>query len=61
MIYSEILDNPEPGESGSDHYRFTCSYSVACPSGELGDIHVSTIERKLSEGEFQEMKKSGWM
>ncbi len=60
LIYSEILKDPEPRETALQHYRFTRSYSIACPSGELGDIHISTIERKLSEDEFQVVKERGW-
>lgn len=41
-------------------FRFTKSYSVACPKGELGDRHLSTIERKLTEAEFLRFKEMGW-
>ncbi len=60
MIYSEVLENPEPRRCSLKHYRFTTSYSIACPSGELGDIHVSTIERQLAEQEFQRLREQGW-
>ena len=60
LIYSEILDDPEPRDSGLENYRFTRSYSIACPAGELGDIHVSTIERTLAAHEFQNIKERGW-
>ena len=60
LIYSEILADPEPREAGLTNYRFTRSYSVFCPAGELGDIHVSTVEQKLSAEDFQTMKEHGW-
>lgn len=34
------------------NYRFTRAYSVMCPEGELGDIHVSTVAYKISKQEF---------
>ncbi len=61
LIYSEILADPEPREAGLENYRFTRSYSVFCPTGELGDIHVSTVERVLSEKQFQQVKERSWM
>lgn len=59
-VYSEILEEPEDRPSELKSYRFTRSYSAACPKGELGDIHVSTIERKLSKREFLEAMGRGW-
>ena len=41
-------------------YRFTKSYSVICPRGELGDIHLSTVEKKITVEEFEAAKKRGW-
>jgi len=41
-------------------YRFTKSYSKACPHGELGDIHLATVARKLSREEFETARKLGW-
>lgn len=59
-IFSEILPDPEPRAKGLEHYRFTRSYSVACVSGELGDIHVSTVEGLLTTEEFETAKSKGW-
>ena len=59
-IYSEILPDPEEREPHLQHYRFTRSYSIACPNGELGDLHVSTIERKLTEEEFRAAEDREW-
>ncbi len=60
MVYSEILEDPEPRENGLGHYRFTRSYSFACPHGELGDIHASTIEQVLSQEQFELARRRGW-
>lgn len=59
-VYSEILPDPENRPAELHNYRFTRSYSIACPRGELGDLHVSTIERKLSKREFLEAMGRGW-
>jgi hypothetical protein len=40
-------------------FRFTRSYSLLCPNGELGDIHLSTV-RKISKAEFLKAKEAGW-
>lgn len=41
-------------------YRFGRFYSVDCPSGELGDIHLSTIIAVITDEEFLFAKKHGW-
>ena len=44
------------GQPHMANYRFTRSYSVCCPRGELGDIHiVGAIP--ISEKEFREALK----
>jgi len=60
QIYGEVLSEDEPRESGLEHYRFCHCYSVACPTGEMGDIHVSTIERLLTKLEFDEARRRNW-
>lgn len=42
------------------NFRFTRSYSVVVPEGELGDLHVSSIERVLSKEEFEAARAAGW-
>jgi hypothetical protein len=59
-IYGKILDEDEPRAKGLELYRFCRAYSVACPRGELGDIHVSTIEQLISRGQFEATRRSGW-
>jgi len=39
-------------EENMRHYRFVRAYSIACPKGELGDIHISTVKNKISKEEF---------
>ena len=59
-IYGVVLPEEERREQGLENYRFTKCYSVACPEGELGDIHVSTIEAILTEEEFRDAHQRGW-
>ena len=61
-IYGEVLKDPEDlhRDEYTENYRFCKAYSVACPDGELGDVHVSTIDRILSKEEFEAAKRKGW-
>ena len=59
-IYGEILKPDGPYTGPMEHYRFCRAYSVACPMGELGDVHVSEIDRKLSRGEFEIARAREW-
>ncbi len=59
-IYGEVLQEEEPRELRLRPYRFCNCYSVACPEGEMGDVHVSTIEVLLSKAEFEEAQEQGW-
>ena len=59
-IYSEILEEPGDRPTHLEHYRFTRSYSVSCPEGELGDIHVSTVRGMLSPEEFEYARARRW-
>lgn len=34
-------------------YRFTRCFSVACPTGEMGDTHLSTISAVISKEVFE--------
>lgn len=42
-------------------FRFTRSFSGVLPEGELGDIHLSTVGRKLTKDEFEAARKAGWL
>ncbi len=59
-IYGVVLPDEKPRTPELQNYRFVKAYSVACPTGELGDIHVSDIERILSKDEFLEAQNRGW-
>lgn len=59
-VYGEILEPDEPYTGHMASYRFCRAYSVACPHGELGDIHISQIERRLDRREFEAMRARGW-
>lgn len=41
------------------HYRFSRTYSVLCPDGELGDVHVSTLTR-IPSSVFETARTLKW-
>lgn len=55
-IYGEVLKQPRRAK-GLEHYRFCKCYSVACAEGEMGDVHVSTIERLLQREQFEQARR----
>ena len=57
-VYCEVLD--EYHEPHLKNFRFCRCYSIVCPNGELGDVHVSTVKRRITKEEFEEMKRRGW-
>lgn len=62
-IYSEVLpddDEEEEEFSRPEEYRFTRSYSVACPQGERGDVHLSVVERVITRDEFEAFRRQSW-
>lgn len=59
-VYGEILQEDEPREKGLEHYRLCRGYSMACPQGEIGDIHVSAIDELISKEQFESAKERGW-
>ncbi len=59
-IYGEVLPEEQPREPHLRHYRFCNCYSVACPEGEMGDVHVSIIEVLLTKSEFSTAQEQGW-
>jgi len=40
--------------------RFCRCHSVACPEGELGDVHVSTVRCRISRRFLEQMRQAGW-
>lgn len=61
-IYGEILKDPEDFQRDefTENYRLCKAYSVACLYGEMGDVHVSSIERIISKEEFKAAELRGW-
>ena len=54
-IYGEVLEGYE--EEHLQNYRFCYCFSVACPEGEKGDVHVSVISEVITREEFEDIKK----
>lgn len=50
-IYGEVLEDA-PSRDNIKNYRFCKCYSEACPEGEMGDVHVSVIDKVISRDEF---------
>lgn len=59
-IYGEVLPEDESREPALRHYRFCKCYSIACVRGEMGDVHVSTIEALLTRDEFEDARRRAW-
>ncbi len=58
LIFSEIEhDYAEPNMQG---FVFGAHYSVACPLGELGDVHRSTVLAFITKEQFEEAKSANW-
>lgn len=57
-IYGEILETYS--EPRLEHYRFTRCFSVVMPEGELGDTHVSVMQKKLSPSQFNLAREWGF-
>lgn len=41
-------------------YRFARAHSPICEEGELGDIHLCTVHRQLTEDQFRQFKEAQW-
>ena len=57
VIFGEVLESYK--ETRLQHYRFCRCFSVACPEGEVGDVHVSTILAVVSRAFFEAMRQAG--
>lgn len=42
------------------HMRYTKSYSVMCPDGEPGSVHVAVMHAKLNREQFEFMRRCNW-
>jgi len=58
VVFGEVLEGYQ--EVHLRHYRFCRCFSVACPEGEVGDVHVSTILAVVSRAFFEAMRQAGW-
>ena len=58
LVFGEVLEGYT--EAHLRHYRFCRCFSVACPEGEVGDVHVSTVLCLVSRAFFDEMRQEGW-
>ena len=58
VVFGEVLEGYT--DPHLRHYRFCRCFSVACPEGELGDVHVSTILAVVSRAFFEAMRQAGW-
>jgi len=73
-IYGEILDPMASVEDEEEkeylqelyseehmaNYRFAKCYSVVCPQGEMGDVHVSTVYMVLTDTIFEQFRRMEW-
>ena len=59
-IYGQVLEDEEPRHPSLQYYRLCRAYSLSCPKGEMGDIHVAQIANLLSEEQFREARDTGW-
>ncbi|HOC91567.1 MAG TPA: hypothetical protein PKH33_04285 [bacterium] len=62
FIFGEILDADDAFYKSQEgrNYRLCRAYSVACPDGESGDVHVSVITAVISRELFEAAKSKGW-
>jgi len=58
LVFGEVLEGYT--EAHLRHYRFCRCFSVGCPEGEVGDVHVSTILAVVSRAFFEAMRQAGW-
>ncbi|MFX1484357.1 MAG: hypothetical protein ACFFCP_14340 [Promethearchaeota archaeon] len=57
-IFSEI--EHDFAEVNMQGYVFGTHYSVACPFGDLGDIHRSTVLAVIDKEQFENAKARNW-
>jgi hypothetical protein len=60
-IYGEVLN--DYGTDDMENFRLCRCYSLTCPEGEIGSVHVSTIGSLVNRKTFQSVKRKlvkGW-
>jgi hypothetical protein len=58
-IFGVVLKNAYK-QMNLRNYRFVKAYSEACPEGEMGDLHVSSISEIISKERFEQARENGW-
>jgi hypothetical protein len=58
LVFGQVLETYT--EPHLQDYRFCRCYTVACPEGEVGDLHVSTILGLICQECFRRMREAGW-
>jgi len=57
--YGKVLKNAYR-EKNLRNYRFVKAYSEACPEGELGDLHVSSVSEIITKEQFEKVRQNDW-
>ena len=62
LIFGHVQESDEEfyKTDKGKHFRFCRCFSVACPEGELGDVHVSVITLVISESVFRRYEAKHW-
>lgn len=62
MIFGHVLATEDDFYKADEgmHYRCCNCFSVACPDGEVGDVHVSVISALISKTMFEAIKANNW-
>lgn len=62
VIYNRIVQTePLPGEYPfAPNHVLVEAFSVVEPDGELGDAHLVTAERQLTQSQFEKARVLGW-
>ena len=58
-ICGEVLKNAYR-QRNLRNYRFVRAYSVACPEGEMGDVHTSSVSEIITKEQFEKARQNGW-
>lgn len=58
-VYGVVLKNAYK-DKYLQNYRLVRAYSIACPDGEMGDVHVSSISEVITKEEFERARANGW-
>ena len=65
-IYGEIIESPYEqdreifAQPHMKHYRLSKCFSVACPEGEMGEVHVASIQILIDRETFELARLAGW-